>query len=70
MQNYLKPNRVLTYQDQIDIFSYRSEMNEVNKNVTGLKEDQTEICLLVNIMKRKLQNNYLGSVSRRWINSC
>ena len=43
MQNYLKPNRVLTYQDQIDIFSYRLEMNEVNKNVTGLKEDQTRI---------------------------
>ena len=37
MQNYLKPNRVLTYQDQIEIFSYRSEMKEINYNFKGLK---------------------------------
>ena len=30
MQAYLKPNRVLTFQEQIDIFSYRSEMNELS----------------------------------------
>ena len=32
MQNYLKPNRVLTFQEQVDIFSYRSEMNELSFN--------------------------------------
>ena len=48
MQNYLKPNRVLTYPDQIEIFSYRSEMNEMNYNSKGLKDD--EICVCTNIL--------------------
>ena len=30
MQNYLKPNAVLTFQEQVNIFSYRSEMNEIS----------------------------------------
>ena len=48
MQNYLKPNRVLTYQDQIEIFSYRSEMKQINYNFKGLKHD--EICVCTNIL--------------------
>ena len=32
MQDYLKPNNVLTFKEQIKKISYRSEMNEFNFN--------------------------------------
>ena len=32
MLNDLKPNRVLSFQEQVDIFSYRFEMNELSLN--------------------------------------
>ena len=44
MQAYLKPNRVLTFQEQIYIFSYRSEMNELS--LKYLQEN--EICACTN----------------------
>ena len=48
MQSYLKPNRVLNYQDQIEIFSYRSEMNEIACNFKELKQE--ELCICKNIL--------------------
>ena len=48
MQSYMKPNRVLSYQDQIKIFSYRAEMNELKINFAGLKEE--EFCICTHIM--------------------
>ena len=30
MQNYLKPNIIITFQEQVEIFSFRSEMNEIS----------------------------------------
>ena len=44
MQDYLKPNNVLTFKEQIEIFSYRSEMNEFNFNFKGLNDDETCVC--------------------------
>ena len=47
-QNYMKPNIVLKFQDQVDIFSYRSEMNDLKCNFKGMKEE--ELCLCSSIM--------------------
>ena len=44
MQSYMKPNRVLSYQDQIEIFSYRAEINELKNNFKGLKDEEFCIC--------------------------
>ena len=52
MQAYMKPNRVLSYQDQIKIFSYRAEMNELKINFKGLKEE--EFCICTHIMNNHL----------------
>ena len=51
MQGYLKPNRVLTFQEQIDIFSYRSEMNELS--LKYLQENDICVCT------KELNNNHL-----------
>ena len=59
MQNYLKPNAVLTFQEQVHIFSYRSEMNElVMKYIHGYewcicKEEMNN----AHIFQCKLLNN-------------
>ena len=44
MQNYLKPNYVLTFQEQVKIFSFRSEMNEISLNYQEHKANKTCIC--------------------------
>ena len=46
MQNYLKPNNILTFQEQIEIFSYRSEMNELIFNFKGLKDNELCVCTI------------------------
>ena len=43
-KNYFKPNNVLTFQDQKESFAYRSEMNELNYNFEGIKEDEKWVC--------------------------
>ena len=48
MQSYLKPNNGLKFQDQLEIFSYRSEINQLNSNFKGLQEDEN-MCLYQNI---------------------
>ena len=40
LQNNLKQNKVVTKQDQINIFSYRSEIYEANNNFKGPKKDE------------------------------
>ena len=54
MQSYLKPNRVLTFQEQIEIFSYRSKMNEISCNFRDLKKEE-ELC----ICKSTMNNTHL-----------
>ena len=44
MQNYLKPNRVMTYQDQFEIFSYRSEMNDISLKYNELQDNKVCVC--------------------------
>ena len=39
MQNYLKPKKVMTFQEQIEIFSYRSEMNYMSLKYLEPKEN-------------------------------
>ena len=34
-QNYLLPNRIFTWDDQVDIFAYKSRMNELKYNFRG-----------------------------------
>ena len=41
-QNYLLPNKILTFHEQKLIFSYRSRMNKLMYNQPGNK--QTELC--------------------------
>ena len=61
MQNYLKPNNVLTFQDQKEIFAFRSEMNELNYNFKGLKEDEKCVCAQtlnnIHLFQCKILNN-------------
>ena len=38
MQLYLLPNQTLTFNDQIEIYSYRSRMNAINYNTPGTSE--------------------------------
>ena len=42
MQHYLMPNSVLDIYDQIEIFSYRTRMNDLKYNFPGNKEE--EVC--------------------------
>jgi hypothetical protein len=44
MQLYLMPNNVLTFEEQKDIFSYRSRMNQINDNFRGNKKVTICIC--------------------------
>ena len=37
MQDYMKPNKVLTFEEQLEIFSCRSERNEISLKHTGFK---------------------------------
>ena len=53
MQNYLKPNRVMTYQDQIEVFSYRSEMNEISLKYNELQDNKVCVCT------KELNNSHL-----------
>ena len=46
MQDYLRPNHVLTLKEQIEIFSYRSKMNEFNFNFKGLKDEESCVCTI------------------------
>ena len=53
MQNYLKPNKVITFQEQIDIFSYRSQMNDMSLKYQEPKEVKICVCT------KELTNNHL-----------
>ena len=53
MQDYLRPNNVLTLKEQIEIFSYRSEKNEFNFKFKGLKDDESCVCTI------KLRNPHI-----------
>ena len=53
MQNYLKPNRVMTYQDQIEIFSYRSEMNDISLKYNEIQDNKVCVCT------QELNNSHL-----------
>ena len=44
MQDYIKPNKVLTYEEQVELFSYRSEMNEVSLKFKEYQEFKTCFC--------------------------
>ena len=44
MQPYLMPNRILTLEDQIDIFSYRARMNNLKYNTKGTSEIEYCLC--------------------------
>ena len=44
MQDYMKPNKVLTFADQIELFSYRSDMNEVNLKFKNIEEYKKCVC--------------------------
>ena len=43
-QQYLKPNSILTFEQQISIFSYRSRMNKLQYNYPGNKRTETCPC--------------------------
>ena len=51
MQPYLMPNKTLTLEDQIDIFSYRSRMNNLKYNTKGTSE--IEYCQCGHEMKNE-----------------
>ena len=61
IQSYLRPNQVLNYQEQTEIFSYRAEMNDLKINFKGLKEQEYCICKTVlnnsHLFQCKLLNN-------------
>ena len=44
MQDYMKPNKVLTFADQIELFSYRSDMNDVNLKFKNIEEYKKCVC--------------------------
>ena len=46
MQDYLKPNSILPFQEQIKICSDRSEMNHFNFNFRGLKDNELSVCTI------------------------
>ena len=66
-QGYLLPNKILTLEEQRDVFSYRSRMNNLKYNFKGNKieekcqcgEDMTNshvyVCHALNNSKRKVQ---------------
>ena len=54
-QNDLLPNKVLSFQDQIDIFSFRSRMNNLEYNFAGNN------CLQVCVCKHQMTNEHLYS---------
>ena len=56
MLNYLKPNRVMTYQDQIKIFSYRSEMNYKGLKYNELQDNK--VCV-IHICTKEFNNSHL-----------
>ena len=64
MQDYLKPNNVLTFREQIEIFSYRSEMNELIFNFKGLKDIELYVCTIQlqnpHIFQCRILNNFEG----------
>ena len=65
MQEYLKRNYILTFQEQKEEEkSYRSAMNEFNFNFEGLKDDETCVCTIkLNnpyIFQCKILNNFVG----------
>ena len=54
MQNYLKPNRVMTYQDQIKIFSYISEVvNDISLKYNEIQDSKVCVCT------KELNNSHL-----------
>ena len=53
MQNYLKPNKVIKFQEQVEIFSFRSEMNEISLKYQEPKANKTCVC------KKDLNNQHL-----------
>ena len=57
MQNYLKPNAVLTFQEEVNIFSYRSEMNEISlKYIHGNKLCICKQEKILNIMEKNIKH--------------
>ena len=53
IQNYLKPNRVITFQEHIEIFSFRSEQNKTSPNYHESKANKTCVCT------KELKNTHL-----------
>ena len=53
MQNYLKPNNIISFQEQVEIFSYRSEMNEVSLRYQEPTANKVCIC------NKELNNQHL-----------
>ena len=67
-KNYFKPNNVLTFQDQKESFAYRSEMNELNYNFEGIKEDEkcvnAQTLNYIHVFQCKILNNIEYSESK------
>ena len=61
MQDYIKPNKVLTYEEQVELFSYRSEMNEVSLKFKEYQEFKSCLCNEelnnIHIFQCKILNN-------------
>ena len=54
-QNYLLPNKVLTLEDQLNIFAYRTRMNNLEYNFASNN------CLQVCVCKNQMTNEHLYS---------
>ena len=67
MQHYLRPNSILTLEDQRELFAYRTRMNNLKYNFPGNKEAEYCQCgeqmtntqlLSCRILNDDLQHNY------------
>ena len=60
----MKPKYIPTFKEQIDLFSYRSEMNEISFNNKGLKDDEICVCTIKlnnpHIFQCRILNNFEG----------